>query len=48
MKERKKDRRSYIRVPDFPLLTPKGLVQNERRRHVDRRLRNLEFGWFQA
>lgn len=48
MEYRRKDRRSYIKVPDFPLLTRRGVVRKERRQYVDRRLRNIQFGWFRA
>jgi hypothetical protein len=48
MEQRKKDRRSYTRVPDFPLLTAKGVVREERRLLPDRRIRDIQPGRFKA
>jgi len=48
MKPRKKDRRSYKKTPDFPFLTKEGVALKERRRYVDRRIRNMEVAWFKA
>jgi len=48
MDYRKKDRRSYSKVPDFPLLTNKGIVLRERRQLLDRRTRNVQPCWFKA
>jgi len=48
MKPRKRDRRSYKKIPDFPFLTKAGVAHQERRRYLDRRIRNIEFVWFKA
>lgn len=48
MKPRKKDRRCYKKVPDFPFLTREGVVREERRRYLDRRVRNMDVAWLKA
>lgn len=48
MEPRKKDRRSYSKVPDFPFLTRKGIVLRERRRFAERRTGNARPCWFEA
>lgn len=48
MKPRKRDRRAYAQIPDFPLLTRHGVVQEDRRRLLERRVRDMQVGWFKA
>jgi len=48
MKPRKKDRRCYKKTPDFPFLTKAGVVLEERRQYVDRRVRNMDVAWLKA
>jgi len=48
MKHRKSDRRSYSKIPDFPFLTRRGVVRNDRRQLLDRRVRDKQVGWFEA
>jgi hypothetical protein len=48
MKHRTRDRRSYSKIPDFPFLTHDGVVRRERRQLVDRRIRDMQAGWFKA
>ena len=48
MKPRKRDRRSYKKIPDFPFLTKEGMARKERRLYIDRRIRNIQLVWFKA
>ena len=48
MKHRKKDRRTYKKIPDFPFPTREGVALSERRQYVDRRVRDVQPGWFKA
>jgi len=48
MDNRKKDRRSYKKIPDFPFLTKEGIALRERRRYIDRRVRNMRMACFKA
>jgi len=48
MKHRVKDRRSYKKIPGFPFLTREGVALKERRRYIDRRIRDMQIGWFKA
>jgi len=48
MKPRKRDRRSYKKIPDFPFLTKEGVARKERRQYIDRRIRNIQLVWFKA
>jgi hypothetical protein len=48
MEQRKKERRSYRKIPDFPFLTKQGLARHERRQYIDRRIRNKQEVWFEA
>ncbi|MCG6899523.1 MAG: hypothetical protein LJE75_05910 [Gammaproteobacteria bacterium] len=48
MEHRKKDRRSYRKIPDFPFLTKNGVALEERRRYVDRRIRDTQAAYFIA
>lgn len=48
MGPRKKDRRSYNKIPDFPFLTKEGVALKERRQYVDRRIRDKQVIWFLA
>ena len=48
MELRKRDRRSYKKTPDFPFLTKEGVALKERRKYVDRRVRNMEVASFKA
>ena len=48
MKQRKRDRRSYKEIPDFPFLTKVGMARKERRQYTDRRIRNIQLVWFEA
>ena len=48
MEHRKKDRRSYAKIPDFPFPTQKGVVRKERRQLYDRRVRDMQLDWFKA
>jgi hypothetical protein len=48
MKPRKKDRRSYKKPPDFPFLSKEGVVLEERRNYIDRRVRNINLARFRA
>jgi hypothetical protein len=48
MKHRKRDRRSYAKIPDFPFMTRQGVVRQDRRRLLDRRVREMQEGWFKA
>jgi hypothetical protein len=48
MKHRKKDRRSYAKIPGFPLMTRLGVVRKDRRLLFDRRARDIQVGWFKA
>lgn len=48
MKPRKRDRRSYKKIPDFPFLTKEGVARNERRQYIDRRIRNVQLARFKA
>jgi len=48
MDHRKKDRRFYKKIPDFPFLTKEGVALKERRQYVDRRTRNMQTVLFKA
>ena len=48
MKPRKRDRRSYKKIPDFPFLTKEGVALKERRSYIERRVRDMQMGWFKA
>ena len=48
MEHRKKDRRSYRKIPDFPFLTKNGVALEERRQYVDRRIRDIRAVYFKA
>jgi len=48
MKQRKRDRRAYQKIPDFPFLTAHGMVPRDRRRQIERRKRDIQVGWFKA
>jgi hypothetical protein len=48
MGNRNVDRRSYKKIPDFPFLTKEGVARKDRRRYVDRRVRNVRVVWFMA
>jgi len=48
MKHRKRDRRSYTKIPDFPFMTRLGVVRVNRRQLPDRRVRDMQVGWFKA
>jgi hypothetical protein len=48
MKIRRRDRRSYSKVPDFPCITREGVVRRDRRHLLERRIRNMQVGWFRA
>jgi hypothetical protein len=48
MINRSGDRRFYKKIPDFPFLTKEGVARKERRRYVDRRVRNMRVVWFKA
>lgn len=48
MDHRKKDRRFYKKIPDFPFLTKEGVALKERRQYVDRRTRNMQTVSFKA
>ena len=48
MKRRKKDRRSYLKIPDFPFVTRDGVVRENRRKLLERRIRDIQVGWFKA
>jgi hypothetical protein len=48
MELRKRDRRSYKKIPDFPFLTKEGVARKERRKYIDRRIRNVQLARFKA
>lgn len=48
MKQRKKDRRTYAKISDFPFITRQGVVRKDRRLLYDRRVRDMQVGWFKA
>lgn len=48
METRKGDRRTYKKIPDFPFLTKEGVAHKERRRYIERRVRNMRVVWFKA
>ena len=48
MEHRKKDRRSYTKVPEFPLMTVYGVVRKDRRQLIDRRVRQRQVAQFRA
>jgi hypothetical protein len=48
MEHRKKDRRSYAKIPDFPFLTKQGVVRKDRRQLVERRVRDRREARFKA
>ena len=48
MELRKKDRRSYTKIPNFPFLTKEGVALKERRQYIDRRIINKQVIWFLA
>ena len=48
MEHRKKSRRSYAKIPDFPFLTRHGVVQKDRRKLIERRVRQKQEALFKA
>lgn len=48
MEHRKKSRRSYARTPDFPILTKHGIVRRDRRKLIERRVRQKQEALFKA
>lgn len=48
MKHRKKDRRTYTKIPDFPFLTRHGVVRKDRREIIERRVRQRQEAQFKA
>ena len=48
MEVRNGERRRYRKIPDFPFLTKEGVARKERRRYVERRVRNMRRARFKA
>ena len=48
MGSRNGERRCYKKIPDFPFLTKEGVAHKERRRYVERRVRNRRLARFKA